>query len=244
MRSDPIETAIKALLIHYPDSIGGFVSGSIVRSDSTSTSDIDIAVLYDESFDDIHRFSTTVDEWPIEFFVHNQKAQNFYFEKDRLRGMCVMPDIVGSGIIVPSEAKLLLNQQAIALEIIERGPPILTTEMMALRRYTITDLVDDLIGASDIGHRNAILGQLLNRLGDFYLRSQNKWSGEGKALVRILGDVDMAFRDDFVDSFSVAFSSNLNDEILNLAKMILEPYGGYLRNGYFSSAPNDWKMLD
>ena len=243
MRPNPIETAKKALLIHYPDSIGGFVSGSIIRGDSTSTSDIDIAVLYAEPFDEIHRFSTTVDKWPIEFFVHNKKAQDFYFEKDRLRGMCVMPTIVGSGIIIPTEDELLISQQAIALAIIQRGPPVLTSELIDLGRYTITDLVDDLIGTEDIGHRNAIIGQLHNRLGDFYLRSQNKWSGEGKSLIRIIGDVDTAFRDGFVNSFQAAFSSNSNDEILNLVKVILEPHGGFLRDGYFSSAPNAWKMF-
>lgn len=243
MRPNPIETAKKALLIHYPDSAGGFVSGSIIRGDATSTSDIDIAVLYAEPFDDIHRFSTTVDQWPIEFFVHNKNAQDFYFEKDRLRGMCVMPTIVGTGVIIPAANKLLVNQQAKALEIVRQGPPILTSEAIDLGRYTVTDMIDDLVGTEDTGHRNATLSQLHNRLGDFYLRSQAKWSGEGKSLIRMIDDVDTTFCNEFVRSFQVAFSSKSNDEILNLVKVILQPYGGFLRDSFFASAPNTWRTF-
>jgi hypothetical protein len=241
MRPDPIETAIKALHIHYPDSIGAFVSGSVIRGDATPTSDIDIAVLYDQSFDDIHRFSTTVDDWPIEFFVHNKKAQEFYFEKDRRRGMCIMPTIVAYGVIIPAANTLLLDQQRTALEIIEAGPPVLSSEDIDLRRYAITDQLDDFTDATNIGARNAILSQLHNRLGDFYLRTLNQWSGEGKSLIRVMGEFDPEFCTEFVRSFRTAYSSDSNLEILNLATKILAPYGGRIRDGYYSSAPNDWR---
>ena len=97
MRPDYLTTAKRALQKHYPGHACAFVAGSVVRGDATATSDIDIVVLYDDPFEDVHRFSVIEDGWPVEFFVHNRRANTYFMEKDRARGMCVMMDMVAHG---------------------------------------------------------------------------------------------------------------------------------------------------
>lgn len=243
MRPDPIETAKQALALYYPGSLGAFVGGSVIAGMGSATSDIDIAVLYDNSFNAVHRFSTTLDGWPVEFFVHNETAQDFYFEQDRLKGMCVMPTLVGHGVVIPEEHSHLLDRQKLALEIIRAGPSTLLKSDIELRRYVLTDLLDDLVGASDLGERNATLVRLHNELGDFYLRGKTQWSGVGKALIRKLTEYDPEFSGQFVSTFEAAFSGASLDGLLTLADNILEAHGGRLRDGYRSAAPPTWKTF-
>ena len=243
-KRDPIETAKAALDKHYPNALGAFAGGSVIQGTGTETSDIDIAVLFDDSFDEVHRFSTTLDDWPIEFFVHNLRAQNFYFEQDRLRGMCVMPTLVGTGVMIPETSDVLRQQQSRALEVIKSGPPVLTDDDVGLRRYGISDLLDDLVDSSDSGERNAILVQLHNATGDLYLRGQGAWSGVGKALIRKLEDQDPTYAAQFADAFGSAFQGTALDKVIDLIDLVLQPYGGRLRHGYRSIAPDRWKTFE
>lgn len=239
-RPDPVETAAKALRLFYPGALGGFAAGSVLRGEGTPTSDIDIAVMFDESFEDVHRDSKTVDGWPIEFFVHNPKAQLHFFERDRKRGMCVMPSIIGHGVMIPSENDRLREAQERALTVIAAGPEPLSTEEKALRRYVITDLLDDLVGAQALTVRHAILCELYPRVGDFHLRAALAWSGVGKALNRCLHRHDNAWAASFETAFAKAFAGDI-DDVVSLVGQTLAPYGGLLREGYRAQATDEWR---
>lgn len=243
VKRDPLQTATAALEKHYPDTLGAFVGGSSLSGIATTTSDIDIAVLYDDTFNDVHRFSTTQDGWPIEFFVHNIKAQDYYFEKDRLRGMCVMPTLVGTGIIIPKSDHRLKQQQIKAQKIIAAGPPLLTCNEIDLSRYQLTDLIDDLLGVTNSEERHAILVQLYNKAGDFYLRGQGLWSGVGKALIRKLREQRPVYAERFSKAFTEAFQTGVSDAVVTIATEVLDHHGGRLRDGYRSLAPKTWQTF-
>lgn len=239
-----LDVAKRALAKHYPGAIGGFVAGSVIRGEGTPTSDIDIAVLFDESFEDVHRNSVVEEGWPIEFFVHNPQAQDFYFDKDRKRGMCIMPTMVANGIIIPDKTDLLLAQRCKAATIIAAGPPLLAKDDCDLRRYMIADLLDDLEGASDAGTRRATLALLHEHLGDFHLRARGCWSGRGKSLLKRLKEED----EDYAARYGVAFESGFSAQniapVMILAEETLAPRGGRLWEGYRSAAPDTWKKFE
>lgn len=241
MRPDFLETAKRALDKHYSGAIGGFVGGSMTRGEGTSTSDIDIGVLFDETFEDVHRNSVVEDGWPIEFFVHNPQSLDYFFDKDRLRGMCIMPTIVATGIMIPDEHPLMLRQREKAARVIEAGPPHLDDDERDLRRYWISDLVDDLEGAESAAVRNATLALLHDRLGDFHLRAAGKWSGVGKALLRCLRADDVGYAERFETAFTTAFEGKGVAPVLALVKETLAPHGGALWEGYRAAAPPDWR---
>jgi len=241
MRPDYLETAKRALEKYYANALGGFVAGSITRGEGTATSDIDIAVLFDDDFDNVHRNSVIEDGWPIEFFVHNQKAQDYFFDSDRKRGMCIMPTMVATGIVIPQERPELLRQKEKARAVIAAGPPLLTEDEIDFRRYHLTDLADDLRDAVEPSTRNAILALLYDYLGDFHLRAGGRWSGRGKSLLRCLRREDGDFALRFEDSFAAAFSGADVTSVLTLFESVLVPYGGPLWEGYTSPAPPDWR---
>lgn len=241
---DFLGVAKRALARHYPGALGGFVGGSITRGEGTPTSDIDIVVLFDDAYQDVHRNTVIEDGWLIEFFVHNPKAQNFYFDKDRRRGMCVMPHLVVEGIIIPEECPELLLQKKRARAVIKQGPPPLSQAELDIRRYTIAALVDDLDGAGDPAEKNAVLSLLHENLGDFYLRARGHWSGFAKSLIRCLRSEDEGFAAAFESAFASGFASGDTADLAALVDKVLAPHGGRLQEGYRSAAPADWKTFE
>ncbi|MEM7364858.1 MAG: nucleotidyltransferase domain-containing protein [Pseudomonadota bacterium] len=239
MRPEPFVAASSALARHHPDCLGAFVAGSVMRGEGTATSDIDIVVLYGDDFEDVHRASLMHEGWPIEFFVQHVEAQRYFFEKDRQRGMCVLADMVATGTMLPESTKLLEQQKNEARQIIEAGPPPLTPEDTDRRRYAITNLIDDVVGSTNIPVTNAVLAELHDALADFYLRTHGRWSGHGKSVLRSLRDADEPLYDRFVHAFDRGFATDV-DPIRKLVDELLAPEGGRLWEGYAERAHPGW----
>lgn len=64
-RPDFLETAGNALETYYPGYSCAFVAESMHRGEATCRSDIDIVVLFQNGFGDVHRYSVTENTWPI-----------------------------------------------------------------------------------------------------------------------------------------------------------------------------------
>ncbi len=243
MRPPFLDVARRALAKHYPEALGAFVAGSMLRGDDTPTSDIDITVLFDDSFENIHRNSVVEEGWPIEFFVHNTRAQDYFLDQDRVHGMCIQSTMIATGIMIPSECPELLLQREKAVSIIQSGPSKLSDTDIDLRRYMLTDLADDLEGATATPSLQAVLAMLHNRIGDFHLRAKGHWSGDGKTLLRILRADDPAYADRFEKSFDAAFRLEDTAPVQALLDLTLKPHGGRLWEGYCVPAPDTWRTF-
>lgn len=143
-RPDFLTAAKNALKKHHPKALCAFVAGPMLRGEATAASDIDIIVLYDDAFQNIHRDSVIEDGWPIEFFVHNTKANDFFIEKDRQSGRCLTAHMLVTGLVLPHENALSQERRVTAQKVIDLGPPPLTDMQIEDRRYFITDSIDDL----------------------------------------------------------------------------------------------------
>ncbi len=86
------------------------------------------------------------------------------------------------------------------------------------------------------------LSGLFFLLGDFHLRAQNQWSGNGKGLIRCLRKLDADFAARYEQDFAKAFEGDLAP-IEKLVVDILQPYGGLFWDGYCDLAPDDWKSF-
>jgi predicted nucleotidyltransferase len=239
-KPDFIETAKKVIAQHHPHALAAFVAGSIVRGEQTSTSDIDLLVIYGDDFDDVHRASIIFDEWPVEMFVQNTKANAYFMNKDKDRGIPTMPTIVYEGIDIKGSPSFIAERKRKAKEILDAGPPALKDTETS--RYMLTGLLDDIIGAAE--KKVSLLGSLsmlYQELGDFYLRAHGKWSGRGKSLTRVLNKTFPELAARYETAFADAFSGKGIDGVLGIADEMLLPFGGRCFAGLRQKASDDWK---
>lgn len=71
------------------------------------------------------------------------------------------------------------------------GPPI-TDHELAMRRYAITDLIDDLRDATDPLEQNVVAWDLFEKVADLMLLTDKHWIGTGKYLARRLRDLSVS----------------------------------------------------
>lgn len=226
----------------HPAADCAIIGGSITHGMGTATSDIDIVVLYDDRYETPHRDSLIFQEWMIESFVHNIKAQDYFLEKDRAAGKAVMIDLVANGQIIGPNPQLGQIQKQKAQAIFEAGPPLYNEEDILKNRYFITDQLDDLLGNNKSEELGAILSRFYFLLHDFYSRINAQWTGNGKWMMRRMRMFDPVFADRFNSVFHDAHNGKI-DQLAKLARELIAPYGGELRE-YKAYAPDDWKNFN
>lgn len=133
-KPDFLKTAKKALKKFYPNCECAFVAGSMLRGEESATSDIDVVVIYGDEFEGIHRNSIIENGWSIEFFVHNRQSLDYYMNLDRQCGMCIIMDMVVSGLVIPEANDFTRERKAKAQKFIDAGPPILSDMEIEDRR--------------------------------------------------------------------------------------------------------------
>jgi predicted nucleotidyltransferase len=74
-----LEVAAKVLAVRYPDADAAFVAGSLMRGEGSTTSDIDLVVLYG-SLARAYRESLLFEEIPVETFVLDWNADGGSFD--------------------------------------------------------------------------------------------------------------------------------------------------------------------
>jgi hypothetical protein len=230
-----LSVAEKIFASEFPNAACGFVGGSVVSGTHTSTSDIDLIILYNDKESDSYRYSILREGWPVELFVHNLFSQDYFLESGIKNGECATADMIVKGIIIGPNKKLGEARKTKAQDIIAKGPTPLIQDQIDFRRYMITDKLDDLRHPRNPDYAHALLALLYTDLGDFYLRANGKWSGTGKQLVRLMNLDDPSFQQRFSTAFAKAFSGDISN-LESLSKEILNPFGGLLFEGYKSIA--------
>ncbi len=243
MEQHASEIAQRFFTAKFPDAECAFVAGSIMRGEGKAHSDIDVVVLYGPDFTDVRRESHVFEGIPIDTFLHNEQAQDFFFDKDVRRGVCALLSMVVEGRVIGRNIALAEKRKRMAQALIEKGPPPLDESDLKRRRYFISDLLDDLIDDRPKGEVMGCLSGLFLQLADFHLRAQNQWSGNGKGLIRHLRKLDAAFAARYEQDFAKAFRGDLAP-IEKLVVDVLQPYGGLFWDGHCDLAPDDWKNFE
>lgn len=220
---------------NFSDAACGFIAGSMLRGEATSSSDIDLIILYDDRTSPSYRRSIIAEGWPVEIFVQNLAAQDYFLQQDVTNGTSMTASMIACGHVIGSDHRLARSRKDTANIILEQGPERWTAEKIDNERYFITDLWDDLRAPKDRDAIPFILANLMPRLGNFYFRSQGKWSGSGKALIRLMKQDNAAFAQQFMQAFDDALQGD-NRAVQALVSSVLEPYGGLLFEGYTAYA--------
>ena len=237
-KPDFLETARKAIKKHYPDCECAFIAGSVARGEGTKLSDIDIMVIYKSDYQNPHRNSVIEDTWPIEFFVNTPETSDYFIEQDIKSGTHATIHMLLNSIAFPDDNHFVTERRTKAQAVLDQGPPKLSKEDIEDRRYFITDLLDDLDENRAQIDQFGTLAKLYQQTGDFYLRTQNLWSAEGKTLGRLIREANPDFASNFEKSLSSAYQGDLSD-IRTCVENLLKSFGGRCFEGYKRNAPKD-----
>lgn len=235
-----MDVARDVLAQFHPNARCAFVAGSITRGEGTASSDIDLVVMYDDFFEDVHRDTLEEQGWLVELFVQNEMAQEYFFAKDIARGVAIMPHMVAFGHVIGPDVAYGVARQARARALYEQGPSLLRSDEIDQQRYFISSALDDACDPRPALEQIAILCDLFEKSADFSLRTARAWSGSGKHRAKRLRALDPDLAQAFEEAFTQALTGDM-DLVVQLMQKILAPYGGFLQIGYKAIAPQDWK---
>ncbi|MFG2072976.1 cupin domain-containing protein [Nonomuraea maritima] len=223
---DPV-TAARALVEElFPGALYAFVGGSVLTERRTGTSDLDVVVVLD-GLAVPYRESLRWHDWPVELFVHSETSLEAYFDKDFDRRRPTLARICAEGAVLTDRTGGRASDLQSALgERLSSGPGGLTPDQAERARYVLSDLLDDLAGASDPGEEAFIRWELVRAVAGTALGLGRKWEGSGKWLLRELREHDPVLADELLTA---------HDNPVRLAAVatsVLERAGGRLWEGY------------
>ena len=236
MRNKLIDHLIKIttdiLNSKYPEASVIFLAGSIVRGEGTPYSDLDLVVIFKE-LPNPYRESFYFGSFPVDAFIHDPETLNYFFlEVDRPSGCPSLAQMVLEGVEVPQPTELSQSLKQQAVSVLDMGPPELSGEDVRRRRYTITDLVDDIRLPRTKEELVAAGTELYAALADYYFRANAQWSAHGKAIPRVMRRVNPVLYSRYCNSFEELFVQGRPEQVIVLAEEILSSNGGFLFEGH------------
>ncbi|WP_163102115.1 nucleotidyltransferase domain-containing protein [Peribacillus alkalitolerans] len=236
IKLEPKDAALAFINKYFPNCQGALLAGSVVRGEATVTSDLDI-IIFDKSIASSYREALIEFGWPIEVFVHNLHSYKVFFESDYKRARPSKQKMISEGIILKDEGILEVIKNE-ATQLLNEGPEVWSEETIRVKRYFITDTLDDLIGSNKREEEIFIANTLAELLQEFVLRSNKQWIGSSKWIYRALKQFDPDFAGVFVETFDVFYRTGNKQLIIELVDKVLQPHGGRLFHGFTSGKNN------
>lgn len=205
------------------------LSGSVLSDARTPGSDLDIVVVVDPQPGVPYRRSLTVSSWPVELFVHDPATLEHYLAKDLARRQPSLQRMCATGALLTGPHPDHQRVQAECAAVIATGPPPLMETDLARQRYTLTDLLDDLVYSIDQEETAVVAAVCWLRTAEFALHTGGHWLGSGKWLLRELRDHDPQLAKRWLAA------RHDPDAVVALAQEVLDRAGGRLFDGYHSA---------
>lgn len=228
MDRDPIDAARALVRERYPQAVWAVLAGSVLTAHRTAGSDLDILVALPLG-DPLapRRESLVYRDWPVELFVHDDATLDWWLAKERTERQPTLYRLVCGTPVVGDPAE----RQAACRAILEAGPDPLAPAQLERARYGLTDLLDDLVHATDPGERQVIAAHLWTGAAHQALVAANGWNGNGKWLLRELRSLDPGLADRWLTA------QHDPAAVEAFARDVLDRLGGPLFDGYLAVAP-------
>jgi len=230
MKLSAIQAANQFIVSCFPSCQAALLAGSVVRGEATDTSDLDI-VVFDDNIISAYRESLFQYGWAIEVFVHNLKSYRDFFESDCKRARPSLPRMVHEGVLL-KDSDIISAIKYEAKQFLEKGPDPWSLDTIAMKRYMLSDALEDFIGSSREDEDLFIANTLADAIHEFFLRTHGQWIGDSKWIVRALKQYDEVFAKEFINSFTTFYQTGNKNEIVKIADKVLEPFGGRLFHGF------------
>jgi hypothetical protein len=160
-----------------------------------------------------------------------------FFEMDRRRGIPALMSMVGEGVEVPEASEFSARLKRRAAKLFEAGPPPWDEAELTLRRFRLSDWVDDMRFPRSHEELLATGAYLYQDAADFYFRTRGLWSAHSKTIPRRLRATDAAFAERFLGAFDALFAGKRPEPAIALVAEMLEPFGGFFFDGFKRDAP-------
>jgi predicted nucleotidyltransferase len=231
----PVEAAHGIFRERYEGARVLFLGGSVMRGEETPASDLDIVVVY-ERLPNAYREAFMYGGWPVEAFVYDAGTLEEFFESDRQRGVPALMSMVWEGLEVPEACEFSARLKRSARELLDAGPPLWDEEELTLRRYRLTDWVDDMRHPRSAEELVATGAWLYQDAAEFYFRTRGLWSAHSKTIPRRLRATDAPFAERFLRAFDALFTDRRPEPAIALVAELLEPFGGFFFEGFRKEA--------
>lgn len=239
MSIDGFDIARSLVCERFPGARAAWLGGSTVLGMATSTSDLDISVLFDVP-PAPYRESLRYQGWPVELFVHTEKAMQHFLEKDRKARRPATLRLIGRSLVLldnDGTGEYLREECAAQLA---AGPDPLTADELRSARYGITDRLDDLVGCADDDERLLIATDLWRTTADLLLTGHGKWTGTGKWLHRELTAFDREAGTQYAKELACGVRSAARrdmEPIVETVTQVLNIFGGRFFDGFTAQGP-------
>ena len=188
---DAAALAERFVAVHFPQAANAVLGGSTARGERTATSDIDLLLIGDDLFDDVrtemaarYAFEGEI----FEVFAYTRGGFVARAEEGVRQYRPVIVHLLVDGVPFRA-ADDFASLRASWNAVISAGPRLVDQEQR-LRRYQITDVLDDLRDAEDPLEREVIASTLFRLVGELMLLDAGQWIGTGKYLARRLREWD------------------------------------------------------
>ena len=208
----------------YPGATTIILGGSASTGRRTSTSDIDILLIAptlrraDGGPTQAEARVAHHDGERIDVFAYTEEGYRDWAERDFASLRPVLPYLLTEGTVL--RAGVEFDRLREWSEARLRQGPQPSAHDLELRRYAVTDLIDDLSDATDALTEAAIRADLFRALGELALLASESWLGSGKWLARRLRAADersaahlAAFAQEQDRTTAAGIASHLLDEL-------------------------------
>lgn len=214
---------------NFPAATIAVMAGSTARGTRTTTSDIDLLLIGDELFDDQRTSLAGTYQFggeAFEVFAYTNEA----FEQWTHGGLAQYRPVIvemlfeGRGVRGGADLAALRHRWQKTLD----AGPVIDAHELAMRRYVITDLLDDLQDSTDQLEQHVIAATLFDRAAELILLTNRHWVGTGKYLPRRL----RAFSEDIADELSAPLLSGDLRAFSDEVGLWLDRAGGRVHTGF------------
>lgn len=232
--ADAVDTARALVAERFPEARAAWLAGSVVTGTATPTSDLDITVLLPGP-PAPYRESLEYEGWPVELFVHSRETVAHWIAKDLERRRPTLARLISSGVVLLDldGAGTALAEECAAILSAGPGPP--TPADLDWMRYGLTDMLDDLVDATEPVVMAAIAVTTWEAAARLLLAADARWWGTSKWLVNELREYDAAHETAYALRLHAGLAAAVDRDPLLLAVVveeILEGVGGRLWTGY------------
>lgn len=243
-RPAPLRTIQKLVRERYSNAKAIFWAGSVSQDQGTSASDLDLVIVFD-AISNAYREAYIYDGWPIDAFIHDTDTLRYFFEESRAgNGISGLSYMILNGRVITDPSAFSENIKTLAQETLKAGPAPWDKTQIDKERFLITDTLDDIKYPASRDEQMASAAWLLEALGQFYFRSQNKWCASGKSIIRYLKNDNPDLAVDFTKAFESLFQTGSSVALESLTNIILAPYGGLFWDGFKSDAPKNFRIAE
>lgn len=231
----PIDVATGLVAKRFPEALAAFLGAGVLSDARTPTSDLDIVVVRPDGHD-VFRETLRHAGWPVELFVHTPSSFEAFVTREIAERRSPMLYMVARGAVLIDTDGTGTRLRAEADRRWRQGPPPATPAELEDLRYGVSDLLDDLDGATDPDEILFIATRLFTDAALLVLMAAGAWLGGGKWLGRRLREVDAALHARLTGGLRSAAAGD-RAPLRAAGYEVLDRAGGRLMEGYRRQAP-------